>query len=84
MSKNSGNFLTTSHRLKVFENWVLRICDQKRDEETAGWTKPRNKDLHIFYSSPSVIRMVKSRRIRWTGHVARMEKRRIILILFNN
>jgi hypothetical protein len=44
----------------------------KRDEMTGGWRKLHNEELHNVYSSPSIIRMTKSRRMRWTGHVARM------------
>jgi hypothetical protein len=55
----------------VFENRVLRrIFGPKRDEVTEGWRKLHNEDLHNLYSSPNIIRMVKSRRIGWAGHVA--------------
>jgi hypothetical protein len=55
----------------VFENRVLRrIFGPKRDEVTGGWRKLHNEELHNLYSSPSIIRMIKSRRMRWTGHVA--------------
>jgi hypothetical protein len=57
----------------VFENRVLRrICGPKRDEETGGWRKLHNEELHNLYSSPSIIRVIKSKRMRWTGHVVRM------------
>jgi hypothetical protein len=60
--------LREEHRLRVFENRVLmRIFGPKRDEVTGGWRK-----LHGFYSSPSTIRVIKARRMRWAGHVARM------------
>jgi hypothetical protein len=66
----------------VFENRVLRIFGPKRDEVTGGWRRLRNEELHNLYSSPSMIRMIKSRRMRWTGHVARMgEKRNACRIL---
>jgi hypothetical protein len=56
------------HRLKVFENRALmRIFGPKRDEVTGGWRK-----LHNLYTSPSTIRIIKARRMRWIGHVARM------------
>jgi hypothetical protein len=56
------------HRVRVFENRVLRrVFGSKRDEVTGSWRK-----LHSFYSSPSIIRMIKSRTMRWAGHVARM------------
>jgi hypothetical protein len=61
------------HKLRVFENRVLRrIFRPKRDGLTGGWRKPHNKELHNLYSSPSIIRIIKSRRMRWAGHVARM------------
>jgi hypothetical protein len=61
------------HRLRVFENRVLRrIFRLKRDEVTGDWRKLRNEEHHNLYSSSSVIRMIKSRRMRWAGHVARM------------
>jgi hypothetical protein len=57
----------------VFENRVLRsIFGPKRDERTGGWRKLYNEELHNLYSSPSNIRMAKSRRMRWEKHVARM------------
>jgi hypothetical protein len=59
--------------LRVFENRVLRrIFGPKRDEVTGGWRKLHNEELHGLYSSPSTIRVIKERRIRWAGHVARM------------
>jgi hypothetical protein len=53
--------------------WVLRrIFGPKRDEETGSWRKLHNEELHNLYSLPNIIRIIKSRRMRWTGHVARM------------
>jgi hypothetical protein len=53
-----------------------------RDEETGGWRKLHNEELHKLYSSPSIIRIIKSRRMRWAAHVARMwEKRNAYRIL---
>jgi hypothetical protein len=64
------------HRLRVFENRVLRrIFGLKRDEVTGRWIKLHNEELRDLYSSPSIIRIIKSRRMRWAGHVARMERR---------
>jgi hypothetical protein len=60
----------------VFENRVLRrIFGPKRDEVTRGWRKLHNEELHDLYSSPSIIRVMKSRSMRWAGHVARMGRR---------
>jgi hypothetical protein len=59
-------------RLRVFENKVLRIFGPKRDEVTGEWRRLRNKELYALYSSPNTIRVMKSRRLRWAGHVARM------------
>jgi hypothetical protein len=57
----------------VFENRVLRrIFGPKRDEVTGEWRKLHDEELHDLYSSPSIIRIIKSRRLRWAGHVARM------------
>jgi uncharacterized membrane protein len=64
------------HRLRVFENMVLRrIFGPKRDEAIGDWRKLYNEELHNLYSSPNIIRVAKSRRMRWAGHVARMGKR---------
>jgi hypothetical protein len=67
----------------VFENRLLRrIFGPKRDEVTGGWRKLHNEELHNLYSSPSIIRMIESRRMRWAGHVARRgEKRNAYRIL---
>jgi hypothetical protein len=69
--------LREEHRLRVFENRVLRrIFGPKRDEVTGGWRKLHNEQLHNLYSSSSIIRMIKPRRMRWAGFVARIEKKR--------
>jgi hypothetical protein len=64
---------TIHHKLRVFENRVLRrIFGPKRDGVMGVWRKLHNEELHNLYSSPSIIRIIKSRRLRWAGHVARM------------
>jgi hypothetical protein len=61
----------------VFENRDLRrIFGPKRDDVTGDWRKLHNEELHNLYSSPNIIRMIKSRRMRWAGHVARMGEMR--------
>jgi hypothetical protein len=61
----------------VFENRVLRgIFGPKRNEVIGGWKKLYNEELYELYSSPCVIRMIKSTRMRWIGHPARMRERR--------
>jgi hypothetical protein len=63
-------------RLRVFENRVLRrIFGPKRDVVIGGWRKLHNEELHNLYCSPSIIRIIKSRRMRWAGNVARMGRR---------
>jgi hypothetical protein len=65
--------LREEYRLGVFENRVLRrIFRPKRYEVTGEWRKVHNEELHDLYSSPSIIRIIKARRMRWAGHVARM------------
>jgi hypothetical protein len=67
------NDFKKSYLLGRFENRVLRrIFGPKRDEVTGGWRKLHNEELHGLYSSPSIARVIKARRMRWTGHVARM------------
>jgi hypothetical protein len=61
----------------VFENRVLRrIFGPKRDEATEEWRKLHDEELNDLYCSPNIVRVIKSRRMRWAGHVARMGERR--------
>jgi hypothetical protein len=67
--------LGEEHRLRVFENRVLRRIFGPKREEDGSWRKFHN-ELHSLYSSPNIVRVIKSRRMRWAGHVAHMGKRR--------
>jgi hypothetical protein len=68
--------LREEHRLREFENRVLRrIFGPTRDEVTGEWRKLHNEELRDLYSSRSIIRIIKSRRMKWAGHVARMGRR---------
>ena len=65
------------HRLRVFENGVLRgIFGCKSDEVTGEWRKLHDEELNDLYCSPNFVRVIRSRRMRWAGHVARMGERR--------
>jgi hypothetical protein len=69
--------LREEHRLRVFENRVLRrIFGPKRDEVTEEWRKLHNEELHNLYSTPGITRQIKLRRMRWAGHVACMGQER--------
>ena len=69
--------LREEHRLRVFENRVLRrIFGPKRDGVTGDWRKLHNEELNDLYSSPNIVQVIKSRRMGWAGHVARMEEGR--------
>jgi hypothetical protein len=69
--------MAVKHRLRVFENRVLRrLYGPKKDEVTGGWIKLHNEELHDLYSSPRIIRIIKSRRMRWAENLARAEEKR--------
>jgi hypothetical protein len=75
--------LREEYRLSMFENRVLRrICGPKRDEVMGEWRKFHNGELHNLYLSPDIIRQIKSRKMRWVGHVAHMgEGRNVYRVL---
>jgi hypothetical protein len=80
--KTGSLTLREEQRLRVFETRVLRrIVGPKGDEATGEWRRLHNEELNGLYSSPNIIRVIKSRRMRWAGHVARIEKRGAYRIL---
>jgi hypothetical protein len=67
--------LREERRLRVSENRVLRkVYGSKREEVAGGWRRLHIEELHNLYSSPNIVRMIKSRKMKWTGHVAHMER----------
>jgi hypothetical protein len=64
--------LGEEHKLRVFENRVLRKIFGTKREEDESWRTLHNDELHSLYSSPNIVRVIKSRRMRWAGHVARI------------
>ena len=75
--------LSEERKLRVFENMVLRrIFGPRRDEVTGEWRRLRSEELNDLYSSRNIVRVIKSRRMRWAGHVARMgEERQVYRVL---
>jgi uncharacterized membrane protein len=67
--------LREEHRLRVFENRLLRRIFGPKSDEEESWRKLHNDELHSLYSSLNIVRVIKSRRMRWKGHVARMGER---------
>ena len=69
--------LREERKLRVFENMVLRrIFEPRRDKVTGEWRRLHNEELNDLYSSPNIVRVIKSRRIRWAGNMARMGEER--------
>jgi hypothetical protein len=72
--------LREEFRLRVIENRVLRrIFGPKRDEVTGEWSKLHNKKLHDLYSSPNIVWVIKSRRMRWVGHIVQKGRREVCI-----
>jgi hypothetical protein len=76
MGAKLGLTLREVHRLRVFENRVLRRIFGPKREEDRSWRKLHNDELHSLYSSPKIVGLIESGRIKWMGHVARMGERR--------
>jgi hypothetical protein len=74
--------LRKEHRLGAFQNRVLRRIFVPKREEDGSWTKLHNEELHSLYSSPNTVRVIKLRRMRWAGHLARMEEGRGVYRVF--
>ena len=71
--------LREERKLRMFENMVLRtIFGSRRDEVTGEWRRLHNEKLNDLYCSPNIVRVIKSRRMRWAGHVARMGEERVV------
>ena len=75
--------LREERKLRVFENIVLRrIFGPMKDKVTGEWRRLHNEELNYLYSSPNIVRVIKSRKMRWAGHVARMgEEREVYRVL---
>jgi hypothetical protein len=70
---------SSSPRIEFYSSYLFKSCNAvipKRDEVTGGWRKLHNEELHNLYSSPSIIRVIESRRMRWVGYAARIGERR--------
>ena len=63
--------LREEHRLRVFENMIQRRIFAPKRDENGEWRRLHNEELHSLYRSPNIVRVIKSRRLRWAGHVGR-------------
>ena len=70
--------LREERRLRVFEKRMLRIFWPKKDEVTGDWRKLHNEELNGLYSSPNIVRVIKSRRMRWARHVERIGEKTVV------
>ena len=68
--------LREESRLRVFENRILRRISGPKRDKIGEWRRFHNEEVHSLYRSPNIVRVIKSRRLRWAGHVARMEEGR--------
>ena len=74
MNEASSLTLREEYRLREFENRILRRIFVPKRDENGEWRRLHNEELHSLYLSPNIVRVIKSRRLRWAGHVARMEE----------
>ena len=66
--------LTIKEECRLFENRILRRIFGTKMDENWEWRRLHNEELHSLYRSPNIVRVIESRRLRWTGHIARMEE----------
>jgi hypothetical protein len=74
--------LREEHRLRIFENRVSRRIFGPKREEDGSWRNLYNDELQCLYTSPNITRVIKSRRMRWAGHVARMGRKKVFTVFW--
>jgi hypothetical protein len=82
MSADTGHLFLSILLIALTKQRLRRIFGLKREEVTRGWIKVHNEELHHLYSSRTIVRIIKSRRMRWAGHVAQMGKMKNVYSLF--
>ena len=70
----SDRSLREGCRLRVFDNWILRLKFVSKKDANGEWRRLYNEKLCSLFRSPNIVRMIKSRKLRWTGHIAKMEE----------